>query len=345
MKTADIKYKFGHYYQTIGSVLGDASQKVGLGVGKYKKLESTMPLGTLFIQVTNICNANCVFCAYRKLESEKGFMRFETFKKAVDEYVEMGGKTVSFTPIIGDPLIDSNLLEKIKYVKSKGKIEKIYFYSNGILLSKNDIYKALVDSGIHHICISLGDTNREKYKIVYKVDAYPLVIDGLSKLLKYNKEKGERVLISINFRASSLPSEIMESEDFKNLIKPYISDKVNFDFMKNYDNWGGVIRQEDMVGIMKMRRNKAVKTIPCARTFEPTILHNGDVRACSTRIRTTEFDELVVGNIHKNTLKEIYFGKEMAKVRESFLKNTLLSICKDCSRYVPATEKELAIIG
>ena len=98
-----------------------------------------------------------------------------------------------------------------------------------------------------------------------------------------------------------------------------------------------------MIGVMKMRRNKMVKAIPCARTFEPTILHTGDVRACSSRIKNTEFDELVVGNIHKNSLKEIYFGEKLAKVRESFLKNNLFNICKDCSRYIPATEKELAI--
>ena len=35
-------------------------------------------------------------------------------KKAVAEYNYLGGGTVSFTPVVGDPLVDKNLIEKIK---------------------------------------------------------------------------------------------------------------------------------------------------------------------------------------------------------------------------------------
>ena len=81
-------------------------------------------------------------------------MSFDIFKKALDQFIQMGGSDISLTPIVGDPLIDPNLMEKIGYALETGKIKKIYFYSNGILLLKNDAYKKLIDSGLSNIEIS-----------------------------------------------------------------------------------------------------------------------------------------------------------------------------------------------
>lgn len=337
------KHSASHYWQTMNSLMTDVENKLNLRKSAYENLAKTMPIGTLFVQVTNICNAKCIFCAYKDLETPKGIMTFETFKKAIDDYVQIGGKTVSFTPIIGDPLIDPGLLKKIAYARSFKQIKKIYFYTNGILLSGNDKYKDIIESGVDEICVSVGDLNKDLYKKVYNVDAYTLVIDGLHKLLEYNKKAGERVSISINFRTYSPPKTIIESTDFQTYIKPYLSTKVVYEFLNNYDNWGGIIKQEHLIGIMKSRRVQRIKNIPCVRTFEPTILQDGKVRACSSRCRKTEFDDLVIGNIHENSLQEIYFGENMKRVRESFLKRKHLPTCIDCSRYVPVVKEGLRI--
>ena len=38
-------------------------------------------------------------------------MSFDVFKKAVDQFI-VGGNDIGLTPIIGDPLLDPNLMEK-----------------------------------------------------------------------------------------------------------------------------------------------------------------------------------------------------------------------------------------
>ena len=304
-------------------------------IEQYKKLEDNSFIDSLFFQVTNICNSNCVFCIYSKVKHKQGVMKFSTFKKAVDDYVSLGGKTISFSPIVGELLIDTKIMDKINYAVKLKKLKRIYFYTNGILLNKNKIYKKLIDSGIHEISISMADPDKKNYERVYRVPFYEDVITGVHNLLKYNKEKGEKVKIIIIFKSAAGLNHILQSKDFKRYIKPYLSNKVQYDVCQYYDNWGGAIKQNDLVGIMKMSRPAKFKKIPCIRTFHVSILFDGSVRLCGCRFKTTEFDDMVIGNINKNNLRDIINGEKAKTIRKNFLHNKLPEACKACSAYIP----------
>lgn len=335
------KYALRHHLsnaQTLINDVGQAFLKKNLHSRLYEK---DIAVGVIFFSVASICNARCIFCAYKDSSGPKGIMDFKTFKKAADEYARMGGKVISFSPTIGEPLLDSALLEKITYAVNLEGIEEVQFYTNGILLGKDSMYKKLVDSGIHEIKISMAETDRELYNRVYGVKAYDTFMAGLHKLLSYNSDAGEKVRISLNFRSSTGPDGVINSPDFVRYIKPYLSDKVMYDFINDYDNWGGTIRKEDLLGVMRMRRIPKLKKIPCTKTFDLRILHTGDVRLCACRIVNTEFDELVVGSIHGGNLRDIFYGRRAAAVRKAFGEGKLPPVCKTCSLYAPATERWL----
>ena len=198
-----------------------------------------------------LCNAKCVFCVYRKIESNQnyrhGVMSFDVFKKAVDQFIGMGGNDIGLTPIIGDPLLDPNLMEKKKIRRRDGKNKKIYFYSNGILLHKNDIYKNLIDSGITSIEISTQGCDRKFFEKAYGVQLYDQFISGLYSLLDYNRQNGEKVSISINFRPAQKPSEVLNSADFINKINHFFQ-RGCYSFMVDYDNWGDSVGKDDLIG-------------------------------------------------------------------------------------------------
>ncbi|MGB3557061.1 MAG: radical SAM protein, partial [Geitlerinemataceae cyanobacterium] len=71
-----------------------------------------LPRG-LYIEGTNTCNAKCTFCAYPQMERPKQIMPIEDFRRAIDEYVEMGGKHVAITPIVGDPFVDPHIFDRL----------------------------------------------------------------------------------------------------------------------------------------------------------------------------------------------------------------------------------------
>ena len=122
------------------------------------------PSTTLVTGVTNICNAKCTFCAYPKVVANKtlqtGVMSFEVFKKAVDEWAAVGGRSLDLTPVVGDPLVDPGLLDKVDYAVNHARIQDVYLTTNAILLNKNESYKKLVDMGVG-VFISTQGTSKE----------------------------------------------------------------------------------------------------------------------------------------------------------------------------------------
>ena len=66
-------------------------------------------------------------------------MDFDVFKSLINSLT--WGNDIGLTPIIGDPLLDPGLMEKIKYAKKTGKKKFIFFQWH--TASKNDNYKNL----------------------------------------------------------------------------------------------------------------------------------------------------------------------------------------------------------
>ena len=54
-------------------------------------------------ELSNGCNANCSFCAYRFQKRQRRVTNFDMFKKSIDNYSSDGGGTVSFTPVLEIP--------------------------------------------------------------------------------------------------------------------------------------------------------------------------------------------------------------------------------------------------
>src|SRR5437868_3192413 len=53
----------------------------------------------LHLELTNICNASCIFCPYQFQARPTGFMSDEVFETAVNDYVQINGGSVGLTPI------------------------------------------------------------------------------------------------------------------------------------------------------------------------------------------------------------------------------------------------------
>lgn len=293
---------------------------------------------TLVTGVTNICNAKCTFCAYPKVVANKtlqtGVMAFEVFKKAVDEWKALGGQNLDLTPVVGDPLVDPGLLDKVEYAVNEARIKHVSLTTNAILLAKNEAYKKLVDLGVN-VFISTQGTSKEVYEKIYGVQHYDEAITNVHRLLEYNKTKGEPSRIVIRFRNHQKPSEIIGSKDFKEKIKPFLSERVRINFTVDFDNWGGTIRESDMSGFMRMRKLPPAINLPCKGLFSFAVRHDGNVRLCGCRLTRNDNDDLVVGNIREKSLEEISKSDEAWKIINGFYSGKRPEVCHECTLYIP----------
>lgn len=300
----------------------------------WEPLEDQAP-ETLKFETTNICNADCIFCGYQYQDRAKGVMPMELYERALKEYVELGGTSIGFTPVVGDPLVDPHIIERIKMAVDTYQIKSIYFHTNGILLGRKNLYEDLLKSGLKELHISTAAFDREMFERIYRSKKYDDLLDGVSKLLKRNKELGEPVEIHVEFRPDKPIDEVLNDKDFVEHVKPYVP-MSRVAWLTEFDNWGGMITPDQLTGNMKMAAAPSIKKRPCSRTFTAMVMWDGSIRACSCRFKAGSFDDLKVGDINEGrSIDEVWKDKPVRELRRSFTNDTLKPVCQSCSWYEP----------
>lgn len=301
-------------------------------------LEDKIP-SCLFVETTNICNANCIFCAYRYQESfraGKGIMPDAVFEKAVKEFCKMGGRTIAFSALLGEPLVDPGLVNRIRYAKDAGS--SVWFYTNGIKLGEIDI-EGLVRSGVDDIGISTSPFDRQIHERIFRSGKYGLLLSGAKKLLEARNSLNSALRIWLLFRSDIPWKEAIRLPDYRNEILPLLREeekKSVYGQVKCFDSWCGLIKQGDLTGIMRLARPPFLKSRPCLWTFMSTILWDGKVRACPCRFAGSEAikgDDLYLGDLNNDSLQSIWRGARLRALRRRFTENNLPAACRSCSMY------------
>ena len=96
-----------------------------------------------------------------------------------------------------------------------------------------------------------------------------------------------------------------------------------------------------MPGRLFLRAPPPIKKRPCSWTLtSPAVLPNGDFRLCECRFGqeflNTRRDELVVGNVHSETIGEMWFGDKTKQVRRMFIERAPPEVCIKYANYLPA---------
>src|SRR4029079_17860591 len=97
---------------------------------------------------------------YQFQQRKAEFMGDRVFRKAVSDFVRAGGGSVGLTPIVGDPLIAPDFLDRVAELRSHPAIDRIWLTTNAILLDKHGVDRVL-SSGISHINISTAGFDEE----------------------------------------------------------------------------------------------------------------------------------------------------------------------------------------
>ena len=287
---------------------------------------------TLGIEVTNICCANCSFCGYRFQQRKKGVMGEDVYKKTIDEYCDIGGGSINLTPTVGEPLLDNNIIDKIRYARSKKKITDIWFYTNLIPLSKANV-NDLLTSGITAIKISTCICDEKTFKKIYKVDSYKKVLRNIHLICESNNKLNKRVNIHLSMRVPKPFSKTTDNMDFKSIKQYFKEEEIHF-FDELYDSWGGRIKESDLPSGYGICQNRFDMTKePCYELFRKVnVLYNGEVNFCSCRDLNAD---LKIGNIKDDSLLDIWRGKRLAGIRNNWFMGNVPDICFDCQRYLP----------
>ena len=281
----------------------------------------------LHLELTNLCNANCVFCPYQFQQREVEYMSDAVFQKAVGDYVAIGG-SVGLTPIVGDALIDPKFLARVQYLRSLPAIDRIWLTTNAILLDKHGV-DGVLDAGLSFITISTAGFEEEMYRRVYRNSSYQRMRRNVLALLEGNQRRGNPIPITIGLRPDRPLEEVMKHPDFQEIL----AYKPALDFTWSYTSAGGRIGRAELPAAMKLRVvNKRHE--PCVSLYNgPIVLANGTVMACSCVASMDAVADLGIGNVLETPLLKIWQGEQLRQIRRQFESQALNKTCATCDMY------------
>ncbi len=258
------------------------------------------------IESTNICNAKCVFCPRDEMARKQGVMDMELFKKVVDECVELGIEHVRMHNY-GEPFVDRQLVEKVRYAKQKG-VPQVGMISNGSLITETAA-RGMIEAGLDAINISVDASGKEVFERTRVGLKYDKVIANVERLLALRDAAGKR-------RPKLILSFVRQNndEDEHAFIEHWRAraDKIH---VTDLHNWAGTLNQKSDVNY------------PCYRpwlTF--TALWDGRVALCCA-----DFDgRTILGDLRTHTIKEIWNSDAYRALRREHLDSGGPAICQSC---------------
>jgi radical SAM protein with 4Fe4S-binding SPASM domain len=308
-------------------------RKAGSLVGRLYPLGETLEAMALrpyelHLELTNLCNANCVFCPYQFQEREAKFMPEEVFRKAVDDFVACGGGSVGLTPIVGDALIHPDFVARVRHLRSLPEIDRIWVTTNAILLDKHGIEEVLT-SGLTSITISTSGFDEESYRRIYRSSAYERFRRNVLALVEENQSLPEPLTITIGLRTDRPLDVVMKDPDFQ----PILAFQPDVDFTWSFTSAGGRVTREVLPAGMRLRVVSSRRET-CVQLYNgPIVLPDGTVMACSCVAAMDAAADLGIGNVLEESLLEIWRNDRMRRLRESFGTPELNRTCAGCDMY------------
>ncbi len=288
------------------------------------------PQKNLLIEITNICNSNCIFCANSKMKRKRKYIKKELVINVLKQAYQLGTREVGFYTT-GEPLLDKNLNEYIAMAKDIG-YNYVYITTNGILLDKSKAQE-LINSEIDSIKLSINGINNKDYKFIHGTDKYDTVMNNLRDL--YNLRKRTKSSFKIYVSYISTRYTDYDINIIKNNFKKYCDEVV----IVNVRNQAGMMPEinKTLSCINTNNKVQADRVVPCHYVFDTiNVTCEGFLTACCT-----DFENyLVYADLNKTTLKEAWHNEIITSLRKKHLENklgnTLCNNCINCSYSIPS---------
>ena len=257
----------------------------------------------IYVEPTNLCMYKCDWCPvslpnYRETVGEKKHMEVELYARLMDEIREWKGVKVIRPFYFGESLLHPQIGELLRL--STRALDRVEFTTTALPMTEKHAQE-IIDAGVHYLRVSLYPTQPHWLKIR----------DNVKRLREMRDSQGKsKPFICVKvFTADEMP------------VAKLAYDGIADDFWtEGFHSMGS-----DCIPLLPSKSEK----IACPFPFYMLIVKvNGDVVPCPVAWEKS----LTMGNVHRNTLKEIWNGPDWEKLRTDHLagERKKYAACKDC---------------
>lgn len=300
-----------------------------------KPLQELLPLESplvLFIDPSDECCLKCSFCptgdndlmikAHRPLIQ----MDFNLYKSIIDS-LQQFKTNVKVLRLYshGEPLMNKNFSNMVKYAKASGKVDSVDTTTNGLMLHPKRNLE-IIESGIDRINISINGVSKEQYKSFTKTDVnFKKLVSNIEHL--YHNRKQCYIFIKINGDTISLDDE----KEFLKIFEP-IADAVAIE--RSLSCWNGFeakgfTKKEDGVGIYGQKIEGEALVCPYSM-YSIAVHSDGVVSLCFLDWNR----KLRIGNVKDKSIYDIWNGNDLRYARIAMLTGhrKYHSVCRNCDQ-------------
>lgn len=304
----------------------------GLGITKVRGYPSI-----LMIEPTNYCNLRCPLCptGNNSLTAPRGFMKFEDFKKIIDE---TGKYLLNITLWnYGEPFLHKDIYKMVSYIRNKRIFVRIS--TNGHFFNKEDNIKKLIESNVDNLIISLDGASQETFSKYRKGGDFNTVINNICRITK-EKKRAQKKNPFIEIQFIVMKHNEHEIEKMKKLAKTLDVDQVKIktvniemdlakeikETMKKY------LPKSEKLSRYKERKNdferKKMKK-GCKRLWFSSVINwdGSIVPCCYDPNRKHE-----CGNAFKEGFMDVWNNEKYILFRKAVIKSKqTIEMCKKCT--------------
>jgi radical SAM protein with 4Fe4S-binding SPASM domain len=269
------------------------------------------------------------------MERPRQAMKMGLFEKVVDEAVLAGSTSINFSVMIGDPLLDPQLLQRAKYIKTYPQVRETGFTTTLQwlhLFDLDDFFRA----DFKWIVVSTTLSGREQYRTFFGVDKYDQMLANLITLLKENNRRGQPIRLELSIKPTPERREDILRHPHFQLVQSLTAEnlvaKVKRENFFVFD-WGGSVKLPDYLRLFPLVPRKHR---PCNRLLQSLMVYsNGKVGACNC-VDFEASTELILGNVEETPLMEMWDSTHLAQLRSDWKAGTRIPVpCRQCRMYNP----------
>lgn len=277
--------------------------------------------GNMLVELTNVCNHKCVFCAHKKMQRKQGFCDKEVMTNIIEQAYELGTREIGFY-LAGETLLSNDLEFFVETSKRLG-FHYIYLTTNGVYADKQRI-RRLCESGLSTIKFSIDAATRETYMKIHGKDDFEIVKRNLFDALLLKKE-GFSLGVFASFCV--VKSNQKEAALFEEEFGKYLDDT---DIDLAMEQGGDTPELVDEL----VDPTKRLSRIPCERIFNRLhVTYEGYLDACCI---DTE-NMLAYADLTKEPLKDAWHNEKITALRKEHLSGNLShNRCYNCVNFAPA---------
>jgi organic radical activating enzyme len=282
----------------------------------------------LNVELNNVCNHACNFCAYTLMEREKGSIDVNRLEAWLKEAYKLGSRDIGLHSG-AEPFASKHLEHFVAYAKKIG-YEYIYISTNGSLATPERM-KQIIDAGIDSIKFSINAGNRDTYLKVHGKDHFERVIENLKFASAYRTEK-KKPYLAISFVITQ--ENHASLDDFRSLVGDLVDEFLAFPAA----NQSGQLAGDGE----KAKKTADICPIPFNKLH---ISWEGFVRGCCNDYENM----LALEDLSVMSLEEAFYSSRYQDWRkqhlEDKLEGTLCYNCKyDCKTAVQPLNPDLYFV-